>query len=84
MPVFQTQDLDINAEEFLDACSYREIKKLIELLRRDGHLNGNSLAATEMHPIDEMWMETVNKLAHNRLRLTNSDEEIINAIASKL
>ena len=84
MPTFYTDDLDIEPSDYIDCCSRRDITELLHELKHRGYLNGNAQPAAEMHPIDEMWMEAIDKIAYNRVRLTNEEEELIKNIAARL
>jgi len=84
MPIFYADEVHIDPIDFLDACSYKEILQLVAVLQKQGFLDGNSLDSSKMSPLDLIWMDSINKLAHNRYQLTNAEEEIINAITSKL
>lgn len=84
MPIFYAEEVRIDPIDFLDACTYKEISQLVAVLQTQGFLDGNSLDSSKMSPLDLIWMDSINKLAHNRHRLTNAEEEIINAMASKL
>ena len=84
MPIFYADEAHVDPIDFLDACSYKEILQLVAGLQKQGFLDGNSLDSSKMSPLDLIWMDSINKLAHNRYRLTNAEEEIINAITSKL
>ena len=84
MPIFYAEEVRIDPIDFLEACTYKEISQLVAFLQKQGFLDGNSLDSAKMSPLDLIWMDSINKLAHNRYRLTNAEEEIINAIASKL
>ncbi len=84
MPTFYAEDIDIYADDYVNACTFREIKELIKELRCKGYLNGNAQPVGEMHPIDEMWIEAIDKIAYNRVRLTTEEEELIKNIAARL
>ena len=76
-------DIDIEVDEFVSACNSREIKKLINYLQEQGHLDGEMLT-NNMSIADKEWSEVISKIGGRaRLRLTNEEEEIIRKIANK-
>ena len=84
MPTFYTDDLDIEPSDYIDNCSRRDITELIQELKDRGYLNGNTQPAAETHPVDEIWMEAVDKISYSRAQLTNEEESLIYKIASRL
>lgn len=77
--------VDIDVEEFVDNCSSREIKTLVDYLETEGHLDDYDSTTTEsMSVLDSEWAEVINKISGRaRLRLTNEEEEIIKKIANR-
>lgn len=85
MPNFYIDSLNISPSEFIDACSNREVLRLIEVLREDGYLGSEALIAeTNATHDDIMYIEALIKLAKNRHRLTIEEEEIIKNISNRL
>ncbi len=87
MPDFSTE-IDIDAWDYISACSKREVKELIEALVEDGHLdsfNGQVKPAnTHNSLLDDEWNETLNKLRDSRHLLSSEDENRITDIAKRL
>ena len=52
MPEFETY-VDVDVDEFVSACSKREIKELIECLVENGHINESSIISTKMDIIEK-------------------------------
>jgi hypothetical protein len=77
--------VDIDVDEFVDGCSSREIKELVDYLRKEGHLDEYDDAPDEqMSVLDSEWAQVIDKISGRaRLRLTNEEEEIIKKIASR-
>jgi hypothetical protein len=85
MPDFYVGDLDITPDEFVSACSDREINELVDILMDEGVIKENHLINnTNDNILDEIFNEALEKLATSRHRLTNEEEEIIKKIASRL
>ena len=78
MPYFTTNpdEIEVDVDEFLSACSDSERKELVEALREDGYLNKGEG--------DNDFDIAVRKLLGNSWRLTKEDEETILKIASKI
>jgi hypothetical protein len=83
MPYFYTEaEVDVEIDEFLSACSPKEIKNLIDILREDGHLTNiiSPIPKDKMTIMDEEWMNIIDKLSTLRLRMTSEEESIIKNI----
>ena len=78
MPYFETNpdEIEVDVDDFLSACSDSEIKELVQALKDDGHLDEGEL--------DNDFDIAIRKLAGNSWRLTKEDEETILKIASKI
>jgi len=78
MPYFTTNpdEIEVDVDEFLSACSDSERKELVEALREDGYLNEGEG--------DNDFDIAVRKLLGNSWRLTKEDEVTILKIASKI
>ena len=87
MPDFSTE-IDIDAWDYISACSNREVKELIEALVENGHLdsfNGQVKPANVHNSLlDDEWSETLNKLRDSRHLLSVEEENTIIKIANKL
>ena len=85
MPDFYVGDLDITPDEFVAACSDREINELVDILMDEGVIKENHLINNiNDNILDEIFNEALEKLETSRHRLTNEEEEIIKKIASRL
>jgi hypothetical protein len=78
MPYFETNpdEIEVDVDDFLSACSSSEIKELVQALKDDGHLDEGDL--------DNDFDIALRKLAGNSWRLTKEDEETILKIANKI
>jgi hypothetical protein len=78
MPYFETNpdEIEVDVDDFLSACSDSEIKELVQALKDDGHLDEGEL--------DNDFDIALRKLAGNSWRLTKEDEETILRIANKI
>ena len=87
MPDFSTE-IDIDAWDYISACSNREVKELIEALVEDGHLdsfNGRVKPKREGATVMELeWDDVVTKIRNSKHLLSNDDESRIIEIANKL
>jgi hypothetical protein len=85
MPDFYVGDLDISPDEFVAACSDRELNELLDILMDEGIIKENYLTNnTNDNILDEIFNEALQKIAISRHRLTSEEEEIIKVIASRL
>ena len=85
MPDFYVGELDVTPDEFVAACTDREINELVDILVDEGIIKNNHLTNNINNNIlGEMFNEALQKLAISRHRLTNEEEEIIKKIASRL
>ena len=84
MPEFESY-VDVDVDEFLSACSPREIEKLIEYLIEDGHLDSKGLPKKNEPKslMEEEWDEITDNLREKRLNISNEDEETIRKISKK-
>lgn len=88
MPDFRVDDLEIEPYEFVDACSRRELKNLIDHLIADGHISeeqGLNLSNGVKNPNinDELYWDSLNALSKSRHLLSIDEEEMINKLAEK-
>jgi hypothetical protein len=83
MANFETY-VDIGPGEFIENCSSREIKELVDILLEEGHLDGEPVTSPIHHNLlDEEWAKTIGKLMRSRLFLSNEEEMIIKNIANR-
>ena len=78
MPYFETNpdEIEVDVDDFLSACSDSEIKDLVQALKDDGHLDEGE--------DDNDFDIAVRKLLGNSWRLSKEDEETILKIANKI
>jgi hypothetical protein len=78
MPYFETNpdEIEVDIDDFLSACSDSEIKELVQALKDDGHLDEGDL--------DNDFDIAIRKLSGNSWRLSKEDEETILKIANKI
>lgn len=82
MPTFYAEDLDIDVDEFLDACNDREINQVIEWLREEEYISNYSIAETESIN-DSTFNDAVIKIQNHRISLSREEEEFILNIAKR-
>jgi hypothetical protein len=84
MPRFNTDYLDIDADDYLSACSPREIKELINELVEGGHIKKTDiLSETKMSAGEQVYENKLDKLHGKWNCLSKEDEETIIKIADK-
>jgi len=85
MPIFYSDEIDLEPDEYLNACNSREIEELIKALIEDGHIKKPHTKRTDKVSInEEKFNESLNKIAANYVVLTVEEEEFINNIAKRL
>lgn len=86
MPDFSTE-IDIDAWDYISACSNREVKELIEALIEQGHLDSFNGQVKVTNPqnnlFDDEWWELLVKLRDSRHLLSNDEESLIRNIANR-
>ena len=88
MPDFQVEDVDVSPDEFVYACSKREIKELIDTLIEENHIVKNDVVAYRTqrsgpNPLDIIFDNNLDAISRNRLYLTLEEEEMINKLAER-
>lgn len=92
MPTFYVDELDIEPQEYVETCSYSDIKELIGELVDAGHLPPsikNMISKKDkkergFHPSEAIYEEAIDKLHGKYIRLTQEEEETIIKIANRL
>jgi hypothetical protein len=84
MPEFETYN-DNDPDEFIDNCSEREIKELIESLVDSGYISRTAISTPDdkKSVLDLEWDEIMDKLIKNRVMLSNEEEEMIRNISKR-
>lgn len=87
MPSFYVDDVDIDVDEFLSACSSREIKEVIDALVEDGHLPKNVINSEGGTPkrgvLEIEFIDKLELLKEKYYSLTLEDEQTIQEIFKK-
>jgi hypothetical protein len=86
MPDFSIDDLDIDPDDFLDACSVREIKEVIEWLVDNNHISKSTIESVGNNALnvnDIMFQENLDAISKSKLLLSIEEEEVINRIGEK-
>lgn len=92
MPTFYVDDIDIEPYEYVNQCSYSDIKELITELVDAGHLPPsikNMISKKDkekpgFHASEAIYEEAIDKLHGKYTNLTQEEEETILKIASRL
>ena len=87
MPYFEYDgEIDVDVDEFLNACSSNDIKELIQALVEDGHLTKSALGgiiANNQSASESEFETALNKLHGKWNSLTSEEEEKIINIAKR-
>jgi len=83
MPSFYVDDVDIDVDDFLSACSDSERKELIEALVEDGYIKRESLLNPDKHAVNE-FDNACSHMIGNSWRLSKEDEDKIIEISKKI
>jgi hypothetical protein len=85
MPTFYREDLDIEVDDFLDACSSTEIEEVIQWLKDSYCLPQNVVTSeAEQSYQDTEFDGALMNLVGNRFKLSVDDEQTIMRIANKI
>ena len=82
MPEFETY-VDVDVDEFVSACSKREIKELIEALIEDGHISPSASENTNKTLGESQFIEKMDGLKEKYHRLSQEDEKILEDLFKK-
>ena len=88
MPEFSAE-VDIDPSEFIDSCSQKEKQRLIQILVEDGEIEpaqadknkGTGVRTPNMN--DQIFWDSLDRLAKCRDLLTIEEEDLINNMAAK-
>lgn len=85
MPSFYVDDVDIDVDEFLSACSDGEREELIQALVEDGYIDKGSVPGNrkQMSATEEIFEDHLDALHGKWGMLTNEEEELIMKIANR-
>jgi hypothetical protein len=89
MPSFYVDDIDIDVDEFLSACSDRERDELIKALVEDGHIEPDQLTRNGSYGVrnpninDEKFWGNLEHLKKCRDLLSLEEETYINNLAER-
>lgn len=84
MPVFRIEELEIDPEEFVDSCSKRELKELIDYLIQEDYIVASSrIMGNHLSMPEKEFEDTLNKLHGKYRNLTKEEEEIIKIISNR-
>lgn len=76
-------DVDLEVVDFVDSCSEREIKELIQILEEDGYLPRKGETVEEDNLLDIEYKNALDKLYTRRIYLTLEEEEFIKQLANR-
>lgn len=79
MPTFDSEEIYIAPEDFVDNCSSSEIQELVDYLTEQGHIKQQE----EMCIPETELEEALDKLHGKYRNLSSEEEEIIKKIANR-
>lgn len=84
MPEFDTY-VDVDVDEFVSACSKREIKELIDVLVDEGHINPSTIEGNDKNigVFEGVFIEKMDLLKEKYYRLSREDENILEELFKK-
>jgi len=87
MPYFYTKaELDISIGDFISGCNSKDIKKIIDILIEDGHLNQTHVFKHKASKASFLEQEHINMcgfLAKSYLVMSNEDAQILETLYKK-
>ena len=85
VPVDTEIDVDVEVNDFLDACDSSEIEEIIDYLIEDGHINKFAVNDynTDQSVTEIEFEDALKKLQGNWNRLSSDDEATILKIANQ-
>ena len=84
-----TAEVDIDPSEFIDSCNDRELKRLVEILEEDGHIEPSQSSKSKGTGVrrpninDQRFWESLDKLSKCRDLISLEEENFINNLADK-
>jgi polyhydroxyalkanoate synthesis regulator phasin len=84
MPEFETY-VDVDVDEFVSACSKREIKELIDELVIHGHISKSAAKQPDKDTgvLESFFIEKIEKLKEKYYRLSQEDEKTLEDLFKK-
>lgn len=84
MPSFESNaEIDVDVEEFMDACSPKEIEEVIEYLVEYGHINPKNLEPSKISINEMEFRDNLNYLSEKYHSLSFEEEELIRKISKR-
>lgn len=85
MPTFYSDDIDIDPDDFISACSEREITELVKELRDQGYIKPEDMMDSNGlgNFNDEVYQVSLSTLSRCRHLLTVEEESFINKLGEK-
>jgi hypothetical protein len=84
MPDFYVDEMSIEPEEFVQACSKRELKELIDYLVEEDLVKRSSVASQPRGCDEQFFEEALLKLSGNWNMLSAAESEFITTLAKRL
>jgi type III secretory pathway lipoprotein EscJ len=84
MPEFDSY-VDVDVDEFISACSKREIKELIVALIDEGHISPSASEDTDKNigVLESQFIEKMDGLKEKYYRLSREDEKTLEDLFKK-
>ena len=82
MPEFENY-VEVDVDEFVSACSKRDIKELIEVLIENGHINPSEDPDKNIGVFESQFIEKLDGLKEKYYRLSQEDEKTLEDLFKK-
>ena len=76
-------DVDVDVDDFLDACSSKEIADVIDWLRENNELEEEDIDQPNYSIHELSIVESLNKIKNNLIQLSSEEEDLIKEIANR-
>jgi DNA-binding Lrp family transcriptional regulator len=84
MPDFYVEEMFIDPEEFVQACSKKELKELVDYLVEEGIVKRSTVASQPRGYDEQVFEEALLKLSGRWNMLSAVESEFISNIAKRL
>lgn len=82
MNFYTDVEVNVDYDDFLEACSEKEIEKIAKWLEKNDYLLNSKKVSSNTQ--DEIWDRSISKLIGNRWKLSKEDEETIKKIVNNI
>lgn len=76
-------DVTVDVDDFLDACSSREIEEVVQWLKDNDELQEEEIDQAKYSIHELSIVESLNKIKNNIIQLSSEEEDLIKQIANR-